>query len=135
MEEQTTFAGIGSACYIINKKDLQPDSLTPKEGKEWTKVDLKEMKPLISHDIVRVDPSDIKVNVFDPYVRHFRKSRLRIKFRKKLMHYLVCYAGHEPFDRIVRDIYLYSKAAPTTRSMSKALNKKIKLAKRGNYER
>lgn len=39
MEQQPPLAGIGSACYIILKDDLQPDGMTPKEGKEWTKLD------------------------------------------------------------------------------------------------
>lgn len=41
MEEQETYAGIGpiSSCYIIAKSDLQPDGMSPKEGKAWTKLD------------------------------------------------------------------------------------------------
>lgn len=46
MEEQPTFAGIGpiQSCYIIAKSDLQPDGMTPKEGKAWTKLDTVQTK-------------------------------------------------------------------------------------------
>lgn len=54
MEEQPTFSGIGSTCFIIPKADLQPDTLTPKEGKAWSKIDVNK-----SYSIsVDVEPSD-----------------------------------------------------------------------------
>lgn len=39
MEDQENYAGIGSVCYLIAKEDLQADGMTPKEGKEWMKLD------------------------------------------------------------------------------------------------
>lgn len=215
MEEQPTFSGIGSTCFIIPKADLQPDTLTPKEGKAWSKIDVNksysisvdvepsdDFKPfeipiererqLFSHEsltseqlyeiakrtgfvqkeavetmmqfeqdkakdsckelweqiqnapfdvfitdkdsnalhIGKVDPKNITVRRIAVNEPQFRRRRLRVKFRKKLMHYLVRYESREPFDRIERDIYLNSPAAPTTRRMSHLLNQKIKFAKR-----
>lgn len=54
MTETPNFAGVGSMCYIILKDDLQPDTLTPKEGKAWSKIDVNK-----SYSIsVDVEPSD-----------------------------------------------------------------------------
>lgn len=54
MEQQPTLAGIGSTCYIILKDDLQPDGMTPKEGKSWTKVKLDNTQTRI--DVKPVTP-------------------------------------------------------------------------------
>ena len=54
MNETPNFSGIGSTAYIIPKDDLQPDTLTPKEGKAWSKIDVNK-----SYSIsVDVEPSD-----------------------------------------------------------------------------
>lgn len=183
-EEQPTFAGIGSTAFIILKDDLQPDTLTPKDGKAWTKIDVNksysieveeaigegfEFPYIIDYDLQadrdraelfmqkfteetlqapvdvfvtdedgntqhlgKVDPENITFR-WD-YEPQFRKRRLRVKFRKKLMHYIVRYQGRDPFDNIEHNIYLTSTAAPTSRFLSKMLNRKIKLAKRGKLE-
>lgn len=212
-EQQSTFAGIGSTAYIIRKEDLNLDTLTPKDGKAWSKVDLsgsftidvepgeefpqpvevpipsfrsfrtaEELEEIAkrtgfvpkeavedmlqfeeeqaenfckklweetqnapfdvfvtdkdgnTQHLGKVDPKDITVRMIEVHEPQFRKRRLRVKFRKKLMHYLVRYEGRELFDHIERNIYLTSSAAPTTRFLSKTLNRKIKLAKRGKLE-
>lgn len=82
----------------------------------------------------KVDPKNITVRMIAVHEPQFRKRRLRVKFRKKLMRYLVRYEGRDPFEHIERNIYLTSSAAPTSRFLSKMLNQKIKLAKRGKLE-
>lgn len=40
--EQQSFSGLGSCCYICEKKDLDLDTMTPKEGKKFYKIDVSK---------------------------------------------------------------------------------------------
>lgn len=129
MTESPTFAGIGSTAYIILKADLQPDTLTPKEGKQWHEINLafsdKAPVPSASPKGFRQSftmSGEIRGNwsYRPPRAPHFRRRRLHNKFVNRLARYIVIWDS----DRII-----------SSRKASHNLNLAIKQLKKNNYDR
>lgn len=133
-QNSTSLTGIGSMCYIIPKDDLQPYTLTPKEGKQWHEIDLRNRTsvqvgsaattaatvPSASPEGFRQSftmTADVRGNwsYRPPRPPHFRRRRLHIKYVKKLARYMIIWDS----DRII-----------SSRKASHNLNRAIKQLKR-----
>ena len=134
MEDNPTFAGIGSTAYIILKADLQPDTLTPKEGKQWHEIDLHDRTSVqvgsaatTAAPVPSASPKGFRQSFTmtaevrgnwsyrPPRAPHFRRRRLHNKFVNRLARYIVIWDS----DRII-----------SSRKASHNLNRAIKQLKR-----
>ena len=148
MTETPNFAGIGSIAYFILKDDLQPDTNTPKEGKQWHKVDLSAPVQFSqtrseSQSSTEAQPKGFRQSFtmtaqirgnwsFRPprsTPHQFRRRRLHNKFVNKLARYTMIR------DDVERSIMHEAKRMDSmeifsSRKASHNLNRLIKLFKR-----
>lgn len=137
-QNSTSLTGIGSMCYIIPKADLQPDTLTPKEGKQWHEINLassdKAPVPSASPEGFRQSftmTAQVRGNWLyrPPRPPHFRRRRLHIKYAKKLARYIMTRDDVYPY--IMRQVRqnVIDKII-SSRKASHNLNRAIKQLKR-----
>lgn len=153
-QNSTSLTGIGSMCYIILKDDLQPDTLTPKEGKQWHEIDLRNRAsvqvgsaattaapvPSASPECFRQSftmTGEVQLHgnwtYRPPRPPHFRRRRLHIKFVNKLARHIAKRDDVPP--SIMREVrHSVIDEIISSRKSSHNLNRAIKKLKQKKYD-